>query len=81
MNKQYDMKVQLLERHRMELVIDLPLRGKGFDMEYRTAFVLDIIKRMKLPDFYDHRTASADKFEMQKGLDANKEENLDSYLS
>ena len=49
--------VHLLERHRMELVTQLPLRGKGFDMDYRTAFVIDIIKRIKLPEYYDHRTA------------------------
>ena len=61
------------------------LRGKGFDMTYRTDFVIDIIKRRTPPDFYDHRTAkfvSLDKSEMQReGLDANSEENFDSYLN
>jgi hypothetical protein len=37
---EYDMRVHLLERHRMELVTHLPLRGKGFNMEYITAFVI-----------------------------------------
>jgi hypothetical protein len=54
---EYDMKVHLVERHRMDLVTKLPLRGKGFDMDYRTAFVIDIIKRRTPLDFYDHRTA------------------------
>ena len=69
----------------MQLVTQLPLRGKGFDMDYRTAFVIDIIKRRTPPDFYDHRTskfAPLDKSEIQKeGLDPYNEENLDSYLS
>jgi hypothetical protein len=33
------MKVHLEEIHRMELVTQLPLRGKGFDMDYRICFV------------------------------------------
>jgi hypothetical protein len=82
---EYDMKVHLRNTHRMELVTKLPLRGKGFDMTYRTDFVIDIIKRGTPPDFYDHRTAkfvSLDKSEMQReGLDANNEENFDSYLN
>ncbi|MGB6530075.1 MAG: hypothetical protein WBF33_18375 [Candidatus Nitrosopolaris sp.] len=41
------MKVHLQDRHRTELVTHLPPRGKGFDMGYRTAFVIDIIKRRK----------------------------------
>ena len=77
---EYDMKVHSLERHLMQLVTDLPLRGKGFDMDYRTTFVIDIIQRMTPSDFYDHRTAkfvSLDKSEIQKeGLGPNKEENL-----
>ena len=50
------MKVHLLENHRMELVTQLPLRCKGFDMDYRTAFVIDIMKRKTLAE-YDDRTA------------------------
>ncbi|MGA9149978.1 MAG: hypothetical protein WBZ36_05320 [Candidatus Nitrosopolaris sp.] len=53
---EYDMKVHLLDRHREELVTHLPLRGKGFNMDYRTSFVTDFIKRRK-QEFYDHRTA------------------------
>ena len=72
---EYDMKVHLLERHRMQLVTDLPLRGKGFDMDYRTAFVIDIMKLMRPVVFYNHRTAkfvSLDKSEMQKEALATK---------
>ena len=80
---EFDMRVHLRYVHRKELVTHLPLRG--FDMDYRTAFVIDIIKRRTPSDFYDHRTAKfapLDKSEMQKeGLDPNNEENLDSYLS
>jgi replicative DNA helicase Mcm len=54
---EYDMKVHLLERHRMALVTRLPLRGKGFDMDYRTTFVIDIMKRKKPLEYYDHGTA------------------------
>ena len=54
-------------------------------MDYRTAFVIDIIKRRTPSDFYDHRTAKfapLDKSEIQKeGLDPNNEENLDNYLN
>jgi hypothetical protein len=39
------MRVHLLDRHRKELVTHLPLRGKGFDVDYRTIFAIDIIKR------------------------------------
>lgn len=38
----------------MELVTQLPLRGKGFDMDYRIRFVIDIIRRKKPQEFYDH---------------------------
>lgn len=82
---EFDMKVHLLERHRVQLVTGLPIRGKGFGMDYRTAFVVDIIKRRTPPDFYDHKTAkfaSSDKSEMQKErLDLNREEDLDGYLN
>jgi len=59
----------------MQLVTDLPLRGKGFDMDYRTAFVIDIMKLMRPVVFYNHRTAkfvSLDKSEMQKEALATK---------
>jgi hypothetical protein len=51
------MRVHLLHRHKKELVTHLPLRGKGFNMDYRTAFVIDFIKRRKPQEFYDHGTA------------------------
>jgi hypothetical protein len=39
------MKVHLRYTHQKELVTKLPLSGKGFDMNYMTAFVIDIMKR------------------------------------
>jgi hypothetical protein len=54
-------------------------------MNYRTAFVIDIIKRRVPPDFYDHRTAkfvSLDKPEMQKeGFDLNRQINKRIIIS
>jgi hypothetical protein len=54
---EFDMKVHLLDKHHDELITHLPLRGRGFDMNYRTGFVIDFIKRRKPQEFYDHRTA------------------------
>jgi hypothetical protein len=51
------LKIHLRGKHEMELVTKLLLRGKAFDMDYRTAFIIAIIKRRTPPDFYDHRTA------------------------
>jgi hypothetical protein len=57
-------------------------------MDYRTAFVIDFLKRRKPPEFYDHRTAEfvpLDKPEIQKvrtePSNPNKGESLDSYLN
>jgi hypothetical protein len=36
---EYDMNVHLKDKHRMELITQLPLREKGFDMDYRIRFV------------------------------------------
>jgi hypothetical protein len=47
----------LLDRHKKESATHLPLRGKGFNMDYRIAFVVDFLKRRKPQQFYDHRTA------------------------
>jgi hypothetical protein len=61
---QYDMRVHLRNTHQKELVTHFPLRGKGFNMDYRTGFVINIMKRMRPPEFYDHRStkfASLDK--------------------
>ncbi|MGB6532347.1 MAG: hypothetical protein WBF33_29950 [Candidatus Nitrosopolaris sp.] len=51
------MRVHLLDRHKKELVTRLPLRRKGFNMDYRTAFVIDFLKQRKPQEFYDHRSA------------------------
>lgn len=54
---EYDMTVHLQERHKKDLVTKLPLRGKGFNLDYRTTFTIDIMKRRTPPVLYDHRTA------------------------
>jgi hypothetical protein len=66
---EYDMKVHLRCTHRKELVTHLPIRGKGFNLDYRTDFVIDFLERRKPQQFYDHRTAEfvpLDKPEIQK---------------
>ncbi|MGA8085009.1 MAG: hypothetical protein WB988_24410 [Candidatus Nitrosopolaris sp.] len=67
------------------MVTHLPIRGKGFNMDYRTAFVIDFLKRRKPQQFYDHRIAEfvpLDEPEIQKVTsDPNKQENLDSYMN
>jgi hypothetical protein len=82
---EYDMKVHLRYTHRKELVTHLPIRGKGFNMDYRTAFVIDFLKQRKPQEFYDHRTAEfvpLDKHEIQKVTpDPKKEENLYSFMN
>lgn len=65
----------------MGLVTQLPLRGKGFDMDYRIRFVIDIMRRKKPQEFYDHRTIKfvpLDKPEIQKVTPnpKNEQENL-----
>jgi hypothetical protein len=52
---EFDMKVHLLGKHGNELLTHLPLRGKGFKMDYRIRFVINIMKRKKPQEFYDHR--------------------------
>jgi hypothetical protein len=54
---EFDIENHLLEAHRKKLVTDLPLRGKGFKMDYRLRFAIDIMKRMRPLVFYDHTTA------------------------
>jgi hypothetical protein len=84
---EYDMKVHLRYTHRKELVTHLPIRGKGFNMDYRTAFVIDFLKRRKPPQFYDHRTAEfvpLDEPEIQKvrtPSNLNSEQNLYKYMN
>ena len=69
----------------MQLVTGLPIRGKGFDMDYRIGFVINIMKRRKPQQFYDHMTAkfvSLDKSQMQKeGLGPNNSQNLYNYMN
>jgi hypothetical protein len=85
---EYGMKIHLRYTHRKELVTHLPIRGKGFNMDYRTAFVIDFLKRRKPPQFYDHRTAEfvpLDKPEIQKvrtqPSNPNSEQNLYNYMN
>jgi hypothetical protein len=79
------MRIHLLDRHRTQLVTHLPLRGKGFNMDYRTAFIIDFLKRRKPPQFYDHRTAEfvpLDKPQIKKVRSVpNKEEILYNYTN
>jgi hypothetical protein len=66
---EYDMKVHLKYTHREQLIKHLPLRGKGFNIDYRAAFVIDFMKRMKPQEFYHHTTAKfvpLDEPEIQK---------------
>jgi hypothetical protein len=50
------MRIHLREIHQEELVTDLPLQGKGFDMNYRMGFAIDIMKHETPKEFYDHKT-------------------------
>jgi hypothetical protein len=54
---QNDMRIHLRYTHQMELLNDLPLSGKGFNMEYRAAYAIDIMKQIVPREYYDHRTA------------------------
>jgi hypothetical protein len=54
---EYDMKVHLRYIHREQLAKQLPLKGKGYNMDYRTAFAIDIMKQRTSPEYYDHKTA------------------------
>ena len=54
---EYDMKRHLRYTHKDELLTNLPLKGKGFNMEYRVAYTIDIMKQRVPPEYYDHRTA------------------------
>ena len=78
------MRVHLLDRHKKELLTHLPLRGKGFNMNYRTAFVIDFLKRRRPQEFYDHITAKfvpLDTREIQKVIpDPDNEQNLYNYM-
>jgi len=53
---EFDVRIHLREIHQEELAMDLPLKGKGFDMNYRIGFAIDIMKH-ETPEFYDHKTA------------------------
>jgi hypothetical protein len=78
------MKVHLRYTHRKELAKQLPLTGKGFNMDYRIGFVINIMKRMKPQEFYDHKTAEfvpLDKPEIQKvKSDPKNEQNIYNYM-
>jgi len=78
------MKVHLRYTLTEELATHLPLRGKGFNMDYRIAFVIDFLKRRKPQEFYDHRTAEfvpLDKPEIQKvRSDPKNEQNIYNYM-
>lgn len=54
---QNDMRFHLRYTHQVRLLKDLPLSGKGFNMEYRAAYAIDIMKQRVPREYYDHRTA------------------------
>jgi hypothetical protein len=54
---QNDMKIHLRYTHQMELLKDLPLSGKGFNMEYRAEFIIEIMKQKTPREYYDHKIA------------------------
>ena len=54
---QNDMRIHLRYTHKCGLLKDLPLSGKGFNMEYRVAYAIDIMKQRMPREYYDHRTA------------------------
>jgi hypothetical protein len=54
---EFDMRIHLREFHQEELAMDLPLKGKRFDMSYRLDFVIDIMMHETPKEFYDHKTA------------------------
>jgi hypothetical protein len=54
---QNDMRIHLRYTHQLQLLKDLPLRGKGFNMAYRVGFVMDIMKQKTPREYYDHNTA------------------------
>jgi hypothetical protein len=54
---EYDMKRHLRYTHKDKLLTNLPLEGKGFNMGYRAAYAIDIMKQRGPPEYYDHRIA------------------------
>ena len=54
-----DLKFHLSDIHQKDLVVRLPLYGKGYGMEYRIMYAINMIKEnhktSQIP--YDHRTA------------------------
>jgi hypothetical protein len=51
------MMIHLRYTHQVELLKELPLSGKGFNMPYRVDFVIDIMKQKTPREYYDHKTA------------------------
>jgi len=56
---EHDMIIHLSDMHQKDLVIRLPLYGKGYNMEYRTACAMNMIKEKQKTHqiLYDHRIA------------------------
>jgi hypothetical protein len=54
---QNDMRIHLRYTHQVRLLKDLPLSGKGFNMEHRAAYAIDIMRQIVPREYYDHRTA------------------------
>ena len=68
-----DMRAHLSDRHQKDLVIRLPIYGKGYGMEYRTEFAMNMIKQKTPRILYDHRTAKfASAFDPTSGYEPRK---------
>jgi hypothetical protein len=55
---EFDLELHLYEMHRWELLTKLPFKGKGYSMDYRTAYVIHMIKT-KEKQFEQIRTIQA----------------------
>jgi hypothetical protein len=51
------MRIHLRYTHQVQLLKDIPLSSKGFNMEYRADFVIDIMKQKTPREYYDHKIA------------------------
>lgn len=57
---EFDVRIHLSDIHQKDLVIRLPLQGKGYNMEYRMAIAMNMIKERQKTQLilYDHNIAT-----------------------
>jgi hypothetical protein len=70
-----DMRIHLSDMHQKDLVIRLPPYGKGYNMEYRTACAMNMIKERQQTQqiLYDHKTAKfASAFDSKSTIEYKK---------